>query len=133
MSGPMFSEHLQSLQAEGNQPIFVAFTSSYMDQHPLSINVGDLEMQCFLESESHRIDGPEEALHGGLADRRHELIHFGDREDGREFGLVDNAEFSQRSPIARTRLSVKELDPGIGDLERVGLPSLLVLDEQELA
>ncbi len=90
-------------------------------------------MEGFLQAKSQRIDGPEKALQGRLANRVDEPIDFGDREHGGELERFGNAEFAERGPFSRTGVGVEELEAGVGDLERVGFPVLIVLDEQQVA
>ena len=78
MGGPVGAEHLERLVGEGDQAVLVALATAAMDQHSSGVDVGDLQMKGFLQPQSERIDGPEEASQPRLADGIDELIDFGD-------------------------------------------------------
>ncbi len=40
----------------------MTFATPHVDEHALGIDVGHLEMQCFLHTQSHGVDGPEESV-----------------------------------------------------------------------
>lgn len=81
MGCPVGAEHLKRLVGEGDQAVLVALAAADVDQHPAGVDVGDLQMEGFLQAEPERIDGPEKALQGGLVDRADELIDLGDGQD----------------------------------------------------
>ena len=133
MGGPVNAHHAERLCGQRHEPVLVSLAAPDVNQHPRSIDVRDLQVECFLQTEPQRIDGPEEALHDRLADRRDELIDFGDGQDGGKFGLFGDSQLAERRPLSRTRMGVEELEPRVRDLQRIGFPLLIVLDEQQIA
>jgi hypothetical protein len=77
--------------------------------------------------------GPEEAFQGGLAEGVDELIDFGDGQHGEQLELPADAELAEGGPVPRASVAIEELEPGVGDLEGIGFPVLVVLDEQQVA
>ena len=55
-----------------------------VNDHPFGVDIGYLEMKCFLQSESERIDDRKEAQHGGLFDELEKDLDFVDGQNGRQ-------------------------------------------------
>jgi len=133
MRGPVAAQQVERLGRQWEEPVFVSFASTDMNEHPFGVDVADLEMEGLLQSESQGIDGPEEALHGRLVDGVDELIDFRSGEDGGELGLFGDAQLAEGGPLSGASVVVEELETGVGDLEGIAFPLLVVLDEQEVS
>lgn len=129
---PMFAESLERPGSERYEAILVSLAPADVDEHPAGVEVADLEMQGFLQAEAERIAGPEEALQDRFADGGDQLIDFGDREDGGKFSLLADAEVFESGPVTRAGARVEELESGVGDLQGVGSPLLIILDVQQV-
>ena len=67
-----------------NEPIFGPLTTTDVNDHPFGVDIGYLEMKCFLQSESERLDDSKEAQHGGLFDELQKDLNFVDGQNGRQ-------------------------------------------------
>lgn len=133
MGFPVNAKHFKCLGNQRDEAVLVSLTASHVDQHPAGVDVGDLQVKCLFQPQSQRIDGPEKAFQTGLANRVDQLIDFGDGQDRGQFELLGHAEFGQRGPVPGAGVAVEEFQSGVGDLERIGLPLLIVFDEQQIA
>jgi len=103
-----------------------------MNKHPFGVDIGNLEMECFLESESERIDGGEEAQHGGLFDEFQKDLNFVDSENGRQLEFLLDLEFFESWPIARAGFRKEEFQGAVSDVDGAVAPLSLVLDVEEV-
>ncbi len=98
------------------------------------INVTDLEMQGFVESESHRIDGPKEHEHPLCGGGRDETVYL---VDGQHLGQgVDVLQFQHPEdfPVSFAGDGEEEFDTRECNAERSVSKSSLVFEmEEELA
>ena len=76
--------HGPSRHGQWNEPISGPLTSMNVNDHPFGVDIGYLEMQSFLQSESERVDDREEAQHGGLFDELQKDLDFVDGQNGRQ-------------------------------------------------
>ena len=134
MRGPVLAEHVEGLGRESgtSRSLCPLPRRTWTSIRPASISE-TCRCRTSCKSQPERIDGPEEALQCGLADGVDQLIDFGNGEDGRQLELLGDAELVERGPFPRAGVEIEELDPGVGDLERIGFPLLIVLDEQQVA
>ena len=104
-----------------------------MDEHAFGINVADLQVPGFFETEAQGIDGPEidsDAFDAAGIDDRVYLI---DRKDFRERLGVLEFHGCQRFPGSLASSGVEELDAGVGDTHGPVGELLDVLEVQEVA
>ena len=123
----------QRREWQGDEAVLVPLAPADMDQHPAGVDVGDLQMERLLQPQPQGIDGPEEALQAGLADGGDQLIDFGDGQHGGQLELLGDAQLLERGPFPRAGVAIEELESGVGDLEGIAFPLLVVLDEQQVA
>ena len=74
-------------------------------------------MQSFLESEPQRIDGGEEAQHGGLLDQLENCVDFTDRDDDGNLELSAGSYELERGPFSRAGESKELLESLLRDVD----------------
>ena len=104
----------------------------HVNQHPLAIDVADLQVQPFLEPKSQRVDRPEVGTVVVRADGVDETPHLIDREHVGESLLLADAEPLECRPVAGRGVGIEELDAAVGDPERPGGELLVVLEVEEV-
>ncbi len=86
-----------------------------MDHHPLTVDIADLQVDRFTDSQTERVGDPDETLH---AKRSASVDHLKDLSLGNHFGqcagIVDLG-LIKDFPFSRTGGAVEELDPREGD------------------
>ena len=107
---------------EWNKPISRPLAAMDMNKHPFGVDIGNLEMECFLESESERIDGGKEAQHGGLFDEFQKDLNFADSENGRQLEFRLDLELFKSRPIARTGFGEEEFQGAVSDVDGAVAP-----------
>jgi hypothetical protein len=103
-----------------------------MDQHAFGVDVVDLEMEGFLESESHGVDDTEEAVHGGFLDQFEERMHFGHGENRWDFLFDLDANERESLPISGACQSKELLECLVGDIDGGWFPELVFGDVEEV-
>ena len=74
----IFPEDLQGGFRQRDQAIFGTLSSMDMDEHSLGVDIFNMEIESFLESESQGVDDREEEEHGGLFDQLEKGVNFAD-------------------------------------------------------
>jgi hypothetical protein len=103
-----------------------------MHHHSLAVDVGDLQIQGFLQSQSERVDDCEEAAHGGLFDQLEQRMNFPDGDDHRQFLLDLDASQLEYLPIAWAGDAEVELERLQCDVDGTGAPASFFGNEQEI-
>ena len=129
---PVLPEHRQGAAGQRHVAVLGPLAAAHVHQHPLAIDVADLQMQPFLEPKSQRVDRPEIGPVVGRADGRDEPPHLIDREHVGEPLLVADAEPLECRPVAGRGVGVEELDAAVGDHERRGGELAVVLEVEEV-
>ena len=103
-----------------------------VDESSIAIDVPDLEADPLGQTKPQRVDRPETDTLALGACRFDDPSNLLEREDCGELGLGSDAEHLQRLPITRDGVREEELHAGVGDLERTGRETLLVLQIREI-
>ena len=120
MRDPILAEHGQGPRRQRHVAVLGALATMDMDDHPRAVDVADLQIQTFLETQPQRVDGPEEGLVVWRAHGVDQAPHFGDAQDvGQALGPGD-VEVLEGEPVARDGMGVEEDDAAGGDLQRAG-------------
>ena len=86
------------------------FASMNVNHHPLAVDVADLQVDHFADSQPQRVGGPKKTLQAkrtGRVDHLKDLVlrdDFGERDDARDLGLLEDF------PLSGAGGSVEELD-----------------------
>ena len=81
----ILSEREQCGLGQRDHSIFGALTTVYVNHHSLGVDIGNLEIESFLEPEPQGVHDREEAQHGWLFDELKKRVNFADRNHGRQF------------------------------------------------
>ena len=110
MREPMLSQQLQRRAGDRDVAIFGPFAAMNMDQSAIRIDVTDLQVQSFAQSQSHRIDGPEVNRHALTRTSVNDLVNLLGRDDFRQGLGTFDFQLMQCVPVARTGDTKKELE-----------------------
>ncbi len=112
---PQLPEQVEGALGQGDVTVAVAFTAADVDEHPLGIDVADLQVDAFTQAQAAGVDGAQaDAVIQGW-DAREDLADFLGREDDREFELGIGADQLQLvGPIAVEGLFPEQLDGADG-------------------
>jgi len=96
MRFPLFPQELERAFGQRDVTILIALAGADVKEHPLGVNVADLEVQAFAQAQATGINGDETdaMVQGGHASQ--DAAHFGGGEDDGEFELgvgADQIEF----------------------------------------
>ena len=106
----MLSQQLQRRAGDRDVAIFGPFAAMNMDQSAIRIDVTDLQVQSFAQSQSHRIDGPEVNRHALTRTSVNDLVNLLGRDDFRQGLGTFDFQLMQCVPVARTGDAKKELE-----------------------
>jgi len=119
---PVIAEHRKGLRRQGNHAILGPLAAVNMDEHTVTVDISDLQVQRLLEAQAAGVDGEEECLVvGGV----HTGKDAGDLilgEDGGErFGALCS-EIAKDIPIALQDILEEEAYAAVADTQRGGGP-----------
>ena len=133
MGFPVGAEQCQGICGQGDVPVFGALAAVDMDLEALAIDVGDLQVQGFMEPESQAIDGGEVDLvvqGGGGREEPPDLLHT---EDGGETVGGLRAQERERVPVALEDVLIEEANTAVADAHGRWGEAIDVFAVQEVA
>ncbi len=130
MSLVVLSEDLKRCLWQRDHSILGSLSTMNVDQHAIGVDIGDLEMESFLEPKSQGIDDEEEARHGRLFDQLEKCVDFTDRDDDWDLEFSACSHELERVPVSRAGERKKLLQGLLSDLDGTGRPVSLILDEE---
>jgi hypothetical protein len=133
MGCPGGAEQCQGIFGEGNVPVFGALAAVDMDLETRAIDVGALEEEGFVESESQAIDGGEVDLVVQGGGRREESFNLLYAEDGGEPVGGLRTQERQRGPVTLQDVLIEEADATVADTHRRRGQAIDVFAVQEVA
>jgi hypothetical protein len=101
-------------------------------EHPIGVDISDLQVQGLLKSQAQRVDGPEVGREPWSVRGVDESSDLGDRQHVGECFGPGNPELLERLPIAWLGVGIEELDAAHGDLQRAGGELLFVLKVEDV-
>jgi hypothetical protein len=129
---PVGSEQRQGLFGQGDVTVFSALASVDMDDHTLRVDVGNLQVEGFVEAETQTINSGEVDLivqgSGGVE----EPPDFFHTEDGRETVCGLGADEREGMPVTLEDVLEEELDATVADAHRSRGESVNVFPVQEV-
>jgi hypothetical protein len=102
------------------------------DHHADGIDIGDLEVETFLESEAAGIDGREVGIILKGFDLGRNASGFFKAENSRESSFILGSEDSEDVPVSLENMFVKEAYAAIADAHGIGGPVIHVLSVEEI-
>lgn len=132
VGGPIASEQLEGGKGERDVAILGALPPVDMDHHAGGIDIGDFQVETFMESQAAGIDGGEIGVILEGFDLGKNGSDFFDAENGREatFGL--GTEDSEDMPVSLEDVFEEEAYAAIGDAHGIGRPVINVLAVKEV-
>lgn len=132
MSAPVLSQSVECFTWEGNVPIFGSFAAMNVHHHSLRIDVGDLQVPSFVESQSKGIGGPEVGGDSRDVGRGDDLMNLIDGQNlGQGFDVLQ-LHGGEGFPRPFAGSGVEELDSGESDSHGTVRELFFILDEQEV-
>jgi len=129
---PLVAQQLQSALGQRNVTVLVAFARTDVQEHPLGINVADLQLEPFPQTQATGIDGDQTDALIQEGDARQHPARLGGREDDGQFELSIGAnEFDLGGPGTAESFLPEELDgaEGLGGSLAGDLLDRLEMDE----
>jgi hypothetical protein len=103
-----------------------------MDHHAGGIDIGDFEVETFMESQAAGIDGREIGIILEGFDLGQNASGFFDAKDGRESSFILASEDAEDVPVALEDVFVEEAYAAIADPHGIGGPVINVLPVEEI-
>jgi len=122
VGGPIASEQLESGKGERDVAILGPLATVDMDHHAGGIDIGDFEMETFVESQAAGIDGGKIGVILEGFDLDKNTSDFFTAENGRKASFGLGTEDSEDVPIALEDVFVEEANAAIADAHRIGGP-----------
>jgi len=132
VGGPIASEQLESGKGERDVAILGPLATVDMDHHAGGIDIGDFEMETFVESQAAGIDGGKIGVILEGFDLSKNGSDFFTAENGGESSLILGSEDSEDVPIALKDVFIAEAYAAIADAHGIGGPVIVVLAVEEI-
>ena len=123
---PVRSQQLQGPFGQGHLAVFAPFASSDPDQHPLRVDVRDLQLRPFRQAQSTGLDHPQTHPGFRVGDHGQQGADLLRTPHERQFLALAGANERQDRPRSLERHLVEEFDPVEMDAERALCDLLLV-------
>jgi hypothetical protein len=106
----MLAKQFQSARGQGNIAILGAFAVVDVEYHPGTIDLLDLKLSPFLESQTAGVDGRETDSVAWDLDQAEKLVNLLDAENGRKLFLAGRANEVQGRQVLVESMLEEELD-----------------------
>jgi hypothetical protein len=103
-----------------------------MDHHAGGIDIGDFEVETFMESQAAGIDGRKIGIILEGFDLGQNASGFFDAKDGRESSFILGSEDAEDVPVSLEDVFVEEAYAAIADTHGIGGPVINVLPVEEI-
>ena len=115
---PVVPQDLQGTFGQRQVSVFGSFATMDVNGHPLRINVTDLQIESFFQSQAKRVDAPQKSSIVQLPGGRNQLMDLSDRQHLGQRRLFGHFEFMEDIPVSWTGRGVKELQRTVGHFQR---------------
>ena len=115
MGFPGGAEPREGLFGQGDVPVFGALAAVDMDLEALSVNIGDLKEEGFMEPKAQTIDRGEVDLIVEGCSRLEDTSDFFNTEDGGEMVGGLRTQERQRGPVALEDVLIEEANTAVAD------------------
>jgi hypothetical protein len=132
VGGPIASEQLEGGKGERDVAILGTLSPVDMDHHASGIDIGDFEMETFVESQAAGIDGGKIGVILGGFDLGKNGSDFFMAENGRKASFGLGSEDSEDVPVSLEDVFVEEAYPAIADAHGIGGPVINILAVEEI-
>jgi hypothetical protein len=117
---PIAAEQMEGGLRERHVAIFGALPTVDMDHHAGGIDIGDFEVETFMESQATGIDGGKIGVILEGFDLGKNGSDFFNAKNGRESSLILGSEDSEDVPVSLEDVFVEEADSAIADAHGIG-------------
>jgi len=132
VGNPIAAEQVEGGLGEGDVAIFRALSTVDMDHHAAAIDIGDFEVETFMESQAAGIDGGKIGIILEGFDLGENTSDFFWAENGGKASFGLGTEDSKDVPIALQDVFVEEADSAIADPHGIGRPVINVFSVEEI-
>ena len=129
---PIAAEQIEGGWGQRDVAILGALSTVDMDHHAGGIDIGDFEVETFMESQAAGIDGGEIGVILEGFDLGKNASDFFDAENGRESSFILGSEDSEDVPVSLEDVFVEEAYAAIADAHGIGGPVIDVLPVEEI-
>jgi hypothetical protein len=129
---PIAAEQVEGGLGEGHVAIFRALSTVDMDHHAAAIDIGDFEVETFMESQAAGIDAGKIGVILEGFDLGKNASDFFNAENGRKASFGLGTEDSEDVPISLEDVFEEEAYPAITDAHGIGGPVINVLPVEEI-
>jgi len=117
---PIAAEQVEGGLRERHVAIFGALPTVDMDHHAAAIDIGDFEVETFVESQAAGIDGGKIGVILECFDLGKNGSDFFNAKNGRESSLILGSEDSENVPVSLEDVFIEEADSAIADAHGIG-------------
>jgi hypothetical protein len=129
---PIAAEQMEGGLRERHVAIFGALATVDMDHHAGGIDIGDFEVETFMESQAAGIDGGKIGVILEGFDLGQNASGFFNAKNGRESSFILGSEDSEDVPVSLEDVFVEEAYAAIADAHGIGGPVINVLSVEEI-
>ena len=120
MLPPVIPQDLQRTERQRQQSVFGSFATMDVEGHATGVNVADLQVEAFFQSQGQRIKRLQQRGIVMLGDGGDQLADFADGHHSRQRFLFGDFDLSEDVPVAWASSAVEEFKSDIGYFERSG-------------
>jgi hypothetical protein len=132
VGSPIVAEQVEGRRGKRDVAVLGALSPVDMDHHAGRVDIGDFEVEAFVESEAAGIDGGEIGVILGGFDLGQEAADFFPAKDGREASFGLGSEDSEDMPVTLQDVFVEEANAAIADPHSIGRPVIDVFPAEEI-
>jgi len=129
---PIASKEVEGGKGERDIAVLGALSTVDMDHHAFGVDIGDFEVEAFVESEAAGIDGGEIGIILEGFDLGEKTSDFFPAENGGEASFGLSPEDAEDMPVALKDMLEEEADAAIADAHGIGGPLIDVLSVEEI-
>ncbi len=129
---PIAAEQMEGGLRERHVAIFGALSTVDMDHHAAAIDIGDFEVETFMESQAAGIDGGKIGVILEGFDLGKNGSDFLNAQNGWESSLILGSEDSEDVPVSLEDVFVEEANSAIADPHGIGGPVINVFPLEEI-
>ena len=126
------AEQMEGGLGERDVAILGALSSVGMDHHAAGIDIGDFEVETFMESQAAGIDGGKIGVILECFDQGKNASDFFNSENGWESSLILGSEDSEDVPVSLEDVFIEEANAAIADAHGIGGPVINVFALEEI-
>jgi len=132
MSNPILAQQIQDGFGQGHITVFPPFSMADVQQEAIAVDVGDLQVQSFLQTQPTGIDGAQADPIMHPADTSQNTAYFAYTEHDRQFLLPGRAHKIEGLPFPTQGVLEEKLDPAQVDGAGTACSMFFVLEIQKV-